>query len=103
MQKRDMIELKEYQTRDRSEMILGTDLLKPPREIVGFEDKNLKVKLINSSDKIGVLAKIIDKKSAGIKDIDEVDGEFKGTISTVGEERSILPIIGGVALLFMIL
>jgi len=103
MQKRDMIELKDYQTRDKSDIILGTDLFKPPRTIVGFKDKNLKVKTINSSEKIGVLAKIIDKSSAGIKDINKIDGEFEGTIGTVGEERSILPIIGGVALLFMIL
>ncbi len=103
MQKRDMLELKDYQTRDKSELILGTDFLKPPRIIIGFRDRNLKVKTIPNSEKIGVLAKIIDKKSAGIKDFDEIDGEFSGTISTVGEERSILPIIGGLALLFMIL
>jgi len=104
MEKRDMLELKNYQTRDKNEIILGTDFKFPPKTIIGFKDKNLKVKLINNSEKIGVLAKIIDKKSAGIKDTKEINGEFAGTISTVSEEkRSILPIIGGVAILFMIL
>jgi hypothetical protein len=103
MEKRDMLQLEDYQIRDKSEMILGTDFLKPPKTIVGFKDINLKVKTIDNREKIGVLAKIIDKNSAGIQDTKEIDGEFGGTIGTVGEERSILTIIAGVALLFAIL
>ncbi len=103
MQKRDLLELKSYQTKDNKKIIFKTDLVKAPKEIYGFDD-NFEIKTIPKSERIGVLAKIIKKEFAGIKDEErEINGKFGSKVGLMGEESSIYGTIAIVFLLFLIL